>query len=342
MEGRGVMMRIERIERIGHRLARAIAVYFVLLAIHYDAALGAKEAHAARVIATAEQRKILHEAFVRNFIGITKMRESRLAELAKQQQSASVKSVSCATGCEFSYVSKGSSGLYSGDFFDLVMLDDDHLLVRFGDVMGHDRLAASVALALVAGFHDRETLALLRSFYLHEDKGQQQALNLLSDALYFKNTVFYTLADSVIDLRSRQVSSLFLGSDYFMRVRKTGTQEQQKIEVDKVGSKDASLPFVLLASDTPPTHKDFYLDATPHVYSYVSGEYLVYISDGLLGRMIGDEMVSMTSVAEQLIAEAFEEIEDFTDVATTIHDKILAASIGYEPDDITVLVIKLP
>lgn len=330
-----------RIERTGHRLARAIAVYFVLLAIHY-AAIGAKEAHAARAIATAEQRKILHEAFVRNFIGITKMRESRLAELAKQQQAASAKSVSCATGCEFSYVSKGSSGLYSGDFFDLVMLDKDRLLVRFGDVMGHDRVAASVAMALVAGFHDRETLALLRSLYLHEDKGQQQALNLLSDALYFKNTIFYTLADSVIDLRSRQVSSLFLGSDYFMRARKTGTQEQQKIEVEKVGSMDASLPFVLLAADAPPTHKDFYLDATPHVFSYASGEYLVYISDGLLGRMIGDEIVSMTSVAEQSIAEAFEETADFADVAATIHDKILAASIGYELDDITVLVIKLP
>ena len=318
---------------------RAITVYFVLLAIHY-AALGADEAHAAKAIATAEQRKVLHEAFVRNFIGITKMRESRLAELAKQHQTESVKSVSCATGCEFSYVSKGSSGLYSGDFFDLVMLDENRLLVRFGDVMGHDRLAASIALALVAGFHDRETLALLRSFYLQEDKGQQQALNLLSDALHFKNTVFYTLADSVIDLRSRQVSSLFLGSDYFMRVRKTETQEQ--MEVDKVGSKDASLPFVLLASDAPPTHKDFYLNATPHVFSYASGEYLVYISDGLLGRMIGDNMVSMTNVAEQLIAEAFAETAEFADVATTIHDKILAASSGHELDDITVLVVKLP
>ena len=58
--------------------------------------------------------------------------------------------------------------------------------------------------------------------------------------------------------------------------------------------------------------------------------------------MVGKEMLSLTPVVEQLVTEAFQESQDFADVAATIHDKIMAASSSAELDDITVLVIKLP
>ncbi|MDE3269733.1 MAG: SpoIIE family protein phosphatase [Pseudomonadota bacterium] len=320
------------------------AVSALLIAFFSISTLGIKEVSAASqtvsALVTERQRQVIHELLIRNFIGITRMGSTNAAEFRQRIQAEQLKSASCASGCELSYINKGASGVFSGDFFDLQMLDDEHMLVRFGDVMGHDLLAATVATALETGFHDREIQALMRKLYLqHGTEGQKQALITLRDALRLKKSMFYTLTDSVINLRSRQVSSLFLGSDYFMRATKTS----DGFVVDNVGDMEARLTFMMMSEELiMPEDADFEA-VKPHVSNYESGEYLVYISDGLLGRMVGEELLAMMPLAQQIVAQSLSETEDFADVAATISEKMLAISAEYtELDDITVLVLKLP
>ena len=261
-------------------------------------------------------------------------------QLYRQQQQQTIESLQqVASLVNFSFILRGMSpGQASGDFIDVTQLADNRLLVRFGDVMGHDRQAAELAITLQTMFRDPTIASLLANRY-RQQNGLIESLALLEmlvQEVSDKTYRFYTMTSTIIDFDRATLTSLFAGSGEFYLVRSTA----DGISVQELYDSTATTTFVSLdtsiASATDNADNIVPLDS-----HYQQGDVLVYLSDGLLERHIGNERLDSHPLLKQLIADCLNECTNFAKFAELLFKKITSHTDNPMPDDSSILALQL-
>ena len=240
----------------------------------------------------------------------------------------------------FSFVLRGMSpDQASGDFIDVTLLEKNRLLVRFGDVMGHDRQAAELAVALQTIFHDPTISSLLTQRY-QQQNGLIESLALLEQLVQDVNDEtyrFYTMTTTIIDLNEATLSSVFAGSGEFYLVRLT----DDVVTVQSLYDSAAKTTFVSLDTNIVSVTSDNVSEVVPMDRAFQQGDVLVYLSDGLLERYIDDERLDSHPLLKQLIADCFKECTNFNNFAELLFSKITQHTDNPMPDDSSILSLQL-
>lgn len=262
-------------------------------------------------------------------------------QLYRQQQRQTYEALQkVASLVNFSFIIKGMSpDQASGDFIDVTLLEKNRLLVRFGDVMGHDRQAAELAVALQTIFRDPTISSLLAQRY-RQQNGLIESLALLeqlvqdvSDETYR----FYTMTTTIIDLNETTLSSVFAGSGEFYLVRLT----DDVVTVQSLYDSTAKTTFVSLDTNVVSVTSDNVNDVVPMDRAFQQGDVLVYLSDGLLERHVGDERLDSHPLLKQLIADCYRECTNFNNFAELLFSKITQHTNNPMPDDSSILALQL-
>lgn len=262
-------------------------------------------------------------------------------QLYRQQQRQTYEALQkVASLVNFSFIIKGMSpDQASGDFIDVTLLEKNRLLVRFGDVMGHDRQAAELAVALQTIFRDPTISSLLAQRY-RQQNGLIESLALLeqlvqdvSDETYR----FYTMTTTIIDLNEATLSSVFAGSGEFYLVRLT----DDVVTVQSLYDSTAKTTFVSLDTNVVSVTSDNVNDVVPMDRAFQQGDVLVYLSDGLLERHVGDERLDSHPLLKQLIADCYRECTNFNNFAELLFSKITQHTNNPMPDDSSILALQL-
>lgn len=272
---------------------------------------------------------------------IRSMVANKLAiQLYRQQQKQTIEALQqVASLVNFSFILKGMSpDKASGDFIDVTQLENNRLLVRFGDVMGHDRQAAELAITLQTIFRDPTINSLLAQRY-QQQNGLIESLALLemlvqevSDRTYR----FYTMTSTIIDFDKATLTSVFAGSGEFYLVRST----DNGVTVQGLYDSTATTTFVSLDTNIV-SATDRADDIVPLDNGYQQGDVLVYLSDGLLERYVGDERLDDHPILKQLIADCLKECTNFNNFAEQLFKKIARHTDNPMPDDSSILALQL-
>lgn len=272
---------------------------------------------------------------------IRSMVANKLAiQLYRQQQKQTIEALQqVASLVNFSFILKGMSpDKASGDFIDVTQLENNRLLVRFGDVMGHDRQAAELAITLQTIFRDPTINSLLAQRY-QQQNGLIESLALLemlvqevSDRTYR----FYTMTSTIIDFDKATLTSVFAGSGEFYLVRST----DNGVTVQGLYDSTATTTFVSLDTNIV-SATDRADDIVPLDNGYQQGDVLVYLSDGLLERYVGDERLDDHPILKQLIADCLKECANFNNFAEQLFKKIARHTDNPMPDDSSILALQL-
>ncbi len=276
----------------------------------------------------------------------TRMPEAQLySEQVRLLQESLVEAESFAFG-SFSYSFRGGrGGQASGDFIDTTPLSDGRLLIRFGDVMGHDRSAATTSFMLQKIMRSPAVAPLLDAVYRGQ-RGLIDALGVLETVVQqgdLTSFSYYTLTSTLVDPVKKTLGTLFAGSDAFYLLRNTDTELPT---VEKIHREAASTVFVSLRTAVISAF-EIAAKAEPYTVNYQSGDILVYVSDGLLDRrMIAAETDAddlRTGLPRLLIsAVLLNRDRDFSkNFAPYLHRVITRISTAAESDDCSILAIKL-
>lgn len=269
------------------------------------------------------------------------VRNKLASQLYRQQQRQTYEALQkVASLVNFSFVLRGMSpDQASGDFIDVTLLEKNRLLVRFGDVMGHDRQAAELAVALQTIFRDPTISSLLAQRY-QQQNGLIESLALLeqlvqdvSDETYR----FYTMTTTIIDLNEATLSSIFAGSGEFYLVRLT----DDIVTVQSLYDSTAKTTFVSLDTNVVSITSDDVGNVVPMDRALQQGDILVYLSDGLLERHVGDERLDSHPLLKQLIADCYQECTNFNNFAELLFSKITRYTDNPMPDDSSILSLQL-
>lgn len=284
-------------------------------------------------VATIAQRATSNSAALLYFEQLGQLQES----LAEAQ--------SFAFGA-FSYFFRGArGGQASGDFIDTTPLSDGRLLIRFGDVMGHDKRAATTSFTLQKIMRSPAIAPRLDAIYRAE-QGLIDALSVLETVVQQDDPddfSYYTLTSTLVDPVNKTLETMFAGSDAFYLLRNT---EAELPTVEKIYSEEASTVFVSLRVEVISAFEQAGT-AVPHTTNYESGDILVYLSDGLLDRRTLAETAdgdSVRALLPRLLTAAVLRNRDrnFSEnFASYLYREITRLSTAVEPDDCSILAIKL-
>ena len=270
--------------------------------------------------------------------GVKQLSDVEVATLQKVLRAQKLEEVKCFFPCNFSSYVEGFSGKISGDFIDVALLSREKFIIRFGDVMGHDRAASDIAYTLSAAFHNpliSQVLSILHNFY---DNGQLLALAFMSELLKTNDLSFYTLTSSIVDTQKQTVTSVFAGSNDFFHVRDTG----KEVLVKKTGSDESLTIFISL--DKHFSSAENIVESGSETFNYQHGDYLVYLSDGITNRLASNgEILEEQDYLLELLGQGIKEgrVLEFSALAETIFHKIASQTSEHIPDDVSVVVVEL-
>ena len=270
---------------------------------------------------------------------IRSMVSNKLAnQLYRQQQRQTSEALQqVASLINFSFVIRGMSpDQASGDFIDVTLLENNQLLVRFGDVMGHDRHAAELAVALQAIFRDPIIAPLLAQRYQRQN-GLVESLTFLERLVQDVNDEtyrFYTMTSTIIDFDKATLTSVFAGSGEFYLARST----DNGITVQELYDSTAKTIFVSLNTSIASVTDD---NAEPLNSDFQQGDVLIYLSDGLLERRADNKSLDNHPLLKQLIADCLNECTNFDDFAELLFEKIIRHTDNPMPDDSSILALQL-
>lgn len=266
-------------------------------------------------------------------------------EQLEQLQQSLAEAQASALGA-FSYFFRGAhDGQASGDFIDTTPLSDGRLLIRFGDVMGHDKRAATTSFTLQKIMRSPAIAPRLDAVYRGE-QGLIDALGVLETVVQqddLNNFSYYTLTSTLVDPVKKTLETMFAGSDAFYLLRNT---EAGLPTVEQIYDNEASTVFVSLQIAVVSAYEKA-ATAVPLTVNYESGDILVYFSDGLLERRTAAEATddnSIRALLPRLLTDAVLHNSDqnFSEnFAAHLYREIARLSTTIEPDDCSILAIKL-
>ncbi len=237
-------------------------------------------------------------------------------ELAKYiQDSLLPKSLPEVKGYQLSFSNKMASAV-GGDYFDISLLDDDHLCIIIGDVSGH-----GVASALV--------MAIAKAVLYHGFNETRNLLDLLNDLNVVVNTYFskppvkkmITLFATIINLSSGKGVFVDAGHNFPMKISADGTIT----ELIMIG-----LPIGIVKKIRTKNTDDYVLD---------KGETLVFYTDGIVEATGKTEEQYGYKRFKNNLSEMANKSSEY--ILKTLLDKYTQWENGTEPDDdVTLFILK--
>jgi len=198
-----------------------------------------------------------------------------------------------------------------GDFYDFLVLDDDHLGIAFGDVSGKGIPAALFMARLLSDFH----------LYINSSTSLEQTISKLNDVL--------------VDRSQRGMFVTFIGSIFNIALGELIFTNAGHLPLLHIHAKNKEVEKISLATSIPLGIKTG-IEYSQQKLKMDTGDYVIFFTDGVIeARDTNNKEIGLTGFIdylkkewqspEQLIQKINQEILDFRETADQHDDLTLVA-----------------